>query len=82
MKRTIVKFAQDGIWDHYFEEDPGATCALMDAKYPNSAYLGCSNLSEKGHCTIVMQKPKDFNDKSNLMILGHEMMHCFGAAHE
>ena len=68
-----------------WREDPGPICKILTGghTYLNAEFLGCSTLNEdKNTCTIVMPKPKDFNDKDRLFILGHEFMHCLGAAHE
>ena len=49
-------------------------------------YDGCAviKISADGsaQCTIYSTKPKSFNDKPKLQLLGHELMHCFGAKHE
>jgi len=47
---------------------------------------GCATVHAVGPgenaCTILIQRPKDFNDEARLKILGHEAMHCLGAKHK
>ena len=48
---------------------------------------GCAILSpdpQTGNqmCTVIVVKPKGFNEHNSLMVLGHEVWHCFGARHE
>lgn len=33
-------------------------------------------------CDIYIQGPIDFNDVPKLAVLGHEVLHCFGAKHK
>lgn len=66
-------------------DDPTRYCALREGTLRNEKdkYLGCSALVAKGTvCEIAMAKPKDFNDNLNLEVLGHEVLHCMGAAHD
>ena len=42
MKRTIVKFAQDGIWDHYFEEDPKDGVCIEHSAHTSYAGQVCN----------------------------------------
>ena len=37
---------------------------------------------EQDKCTVHTRKIKDWNDNDMLKLLGHEVMHCFGANHE
>lgn len=68
-----------------WEKDPDRMCKILMGShiYANKDFLGCSAYNNMTNiCTIIMPKPDDFNDKPSLSILGHEFMHCLGAAHE
>ena len=68
-----------------WQDDPDKMCKIVMGSYTYATadFLGCTAYNEqKETCTIIMPKPKDFNDKTHLTILGHELMHCFGASHE
>lgn len=49
-------------------------------------YLGCSATIRRDDgkmiCKIYAYAPTDFNDGARLAIIGHELLHCYGAAHE
>jgi len=68
-----------------WEKDPDRMCKILMGShiYANSDFLGCSGFNNQtSTCTIILPKPDNFNDKNKLTILGHELMHCFGANHE
>lgn len=53
----------------------------------NGPFLGCAQKyrqrgEEMFSCTVYGFAPKDFNDTQPLTILGHELLHCYGAKHE
>lgn len=50
-------------------------------------FLGCAEKyrlrgEEMFSCTVYGFAPKDFNDAQPLTVLGHELLHCYGAKHE
>lgn len=48
--------------------------------------VGCAHVefieADTSVCTIWAPQPHDFNDLVRLVILGHEVFHCFGARHD
>jgi len=44
--------------------------------------LGCVKQLSSIYCNLVVVRPSNENDTFRNTILGHELMHCFGAKHE
>jgi hypothetical protein len=60
-------------------DDAAAQCAKVLPGVEN--VIACANKNGPT-CNIIARKPKNFNDHTALMLIGHEVMHCFGAKHE
>ena len=50
---------------------------------PGINYNGCQATDpDTGGAYIVAVRPRDFNDRARLCVVGHEVMHALGAKHE
>lgn len=60
-------------------------CAAMAERPfdPTLPVNGCSLVFENPERTpiVVVERPRGFNDRARLCVLGHEMMHVLGASH-
>ena len=62
MKYIIVKFAQDGVWEHYFQSDP---------KLGAIAGYSCHN-THAGKCCHIMESYDAYKDAyTDLMNINH-----------
>lgn len=71
-------------WVSSYEE----LLSLMRSINPNCTIRTCKAFSElvnhpSGHplCLITAMKPDNWDDKSAVRIMGHELLHCLGYSH-
>ena len=67
-----------------FANDPAAVRALCGPSFLEP--YGCAKIivsPAEAACTLVVPRPKSFDDKPALLVLGHELWHCFhGEVHD
>ena len=56
-----------------------AKCQALGVK--DARVAGACAAVTRNHCTIYTPQPRNFNDRPNMYLLGHEAWHCFGAFH-
>jgi hypothetical protein len=50
---------------------------------PGAVYNGCSGIHKEDQVSyVIVVRPRDFNDRARLCVLGHEVMHILGARHD
>lgn len=85
--KNTLKFANtqtiriDYVFAESYSDVTDKCKSLSSTPIVHPVLYGCA-LVEKTRCLIVVVKPSNFEDTEKLVIVGHEMLHCFGEDHD
>ncbi len=69
-------------WMHS-QAEVDTVCSAMKDMGMGNHYNACARSKPDSNvCEIYTLQPNDFDDTKNLVTLGHESWHCFGATHK